>query len=1304
MPRSHFHASPFAVALLLVFLAGCTPPDDRAPAVTGIVAEPGPGVVNGPDVDGDYSTQVSLGNSLGLRINAAHPDPAADYVLSVVQTSGLTPAQAGFDQPFPTASGSGDLSILLDGSAATAGTITLVIEARDANDHATTTTIAVEIVDVAVAVEVTTQPVNAQAYATISSVTVRLINGIGNTVTATGVDVSVDIGANAGSPAGVLTGTLTRPTTAGVVVFDDLSIDQPGSGYTLMLSSAGLTDAETGTFDIIDPGTPPTNTAVIVDPGPAQLVGPDVNGKYTAVVVAGYPLGFRVQASHLPGIPYVLQVYATTGLTPVEAGFDQPFDTANGPGATELVLSGTASTVGTIALGIESRDVFDRVDITVLTIDIVPPPFAVEVLGQPAATTAAAVPMAAVSARLVDSFGTPVVLDNIDITVAIGVNAGSPLGVLTGTLTQPSTAGVVTFTNLAIDEPGSGYTLVFSSSGLNDAESDPFDVIGSDAPFVTGVGYVGASGVIEITYTLVHADSPRSDVQVEYDADTGDANDVWLPASQAPTAPGVEGSLQRSSSPGGVVHSYFWESSRDLPGVDSTIKVRVRTVVPTALGVWAEGAGHAIANSAAPPLPTLFAGPRRLTSVPAIPTSASGDFNADGKTDCIVKDASNIFRVLFGDGTGGWVDSGFTVPFAATTRVVRTADLDKDGHIDLVASRYTSGYSVALGLGTGQFAAPVPYTPGGTGRAEIGDINGDGWLDILFMTGSTLRRCLQDSANPGTFTLAGSEVGVLLSANAFADVNGDGRIDQIREDTSSDEADVRLGQPDGTFGAAMTIAALVNRPALLACGDMDGDGLADVMTMQTDLGTREWILRSFLSNGDGTFTEGNTTLVNFEVGIGLEYPIGEYFNTIRDMDGDGLGDLVGVTTETTIWKGDGTGTFTASGVSPGYDSDHTGEHVDFGDFNGDGLIDVLVDGAAVLQQPGAPGTFFRPGVVTAPVDTAGKVLAADMDGDNVPDLVVSATPVGGPGIRVWRQSSPRVFEQYGEIAAEFATDMDAADLNGDDLGDIVVVNQSTSELRVYFQDTANPGTFLAFTAFAAPSTVRGLQIADVDGDTHLDVAVATDSGLSVYYGDGAGNLSRQDIATNAMRAVRCADLDANGLRDLVGTGSGISVVRQVTASPRTFHAVDTYTGAGSTPHCLVIADTDMDNRPDVLLATTNQLNIYINNPASPGHLLSASVTAISPDSANLAAADLNGDGLADIVLGDDSGNGGLFYFQVLFQRSDIAPGSFEQPVQYVMYSSGTAPSLVDLDNDGHLDLLMAQYNTSPGYGAIIWGR
>ena len=96
-----------------------------------------------------------------------------------------------------------------------------------------------------------------------------------------------------------------------------------------------------------------------------------------------------------------------------------------------------------------------------------------------------------------DASGNTVTNATTTVTVALGANPGA--ATLSGTLTVAAIQGIVTFSNLRIDRPGSGYTLVASAGGLSGATSTPFAVtltfaaVSASSEHTCGVAGAGAA-------------------------------------------------------------------------------------------------------------------------------------------------------------------------------------------------------------------------------------------------------------------------------------------------------------------------------------------------------------------------------------------------------------------------------------------------------------------------------------------------------------------------------------------------------------------------------------------------------------------------------------------------------------------------------------------------------------------------------------------------------------------------------------------------------------------------------------------
>jgi hypothetical protein len=140
----------------------------------------------------------------------------------------------------------------------------------------------------------TTQPGSVTAGSAITGPpTVTVQDTFGNTITSSTASITVAIGNNPGG--GSLSGTTTKNASSGMAAFNDLSINQGGSGYTLTASSSGLTGATSSAFDVTGAIviTSPLSGVVIQDYGVLVqgevnvLVGADVGvmvNEYVALV------------------------------------------------------------------------------------------------------------------------------------------------------------------------------------------------------------------------------------------------------------------------------------------------------------------------------------------------------------------------------------------------------------------------------------------------------------------------------------------------------------------------------------------------------------------------------------------------------------------------------------------------------------------------------------------------------------------------------------------------------------------------------------------------------------------------------------------------------------------------------------------------------------------------------------------------------------------------------------------------------------------------------------------------------------
>ncbi|MBK6006842.1 VCBS repeat-containing protein [Ramlibacter ginsenosidimutans] len=223
----------------------------------------------------------------------------------------------------------------------------------------------------------------------------------------------------------------------------------------------------------------------------------------------------------------------------------------------------------------------------------------------------------------------------------------------------------------------------------------------------------------------------------------------------------------------------------------------------------------------------------------AFPALWIGDFNGDGWTDLVTlhMDAT----AFFGSRTGAFTRVMPTLPYAYQGRTVAVGDLDGDGVKDLLAIGPNSPswtLSIALGAGAADYSNVAnwlkPMTSGWSSEpiAHLADVNGDGRLDLLYVTGGRTFATLLSTA-PGKFD--GDPTYSSMDAPfdyAFSDIDGDGRVDAVG---GSFISPVQIRRGDGAGGWSLPFYSL---PALATptgwtvkalVGDKDGQGNATLL-------------------------------------------------------------------------------------------------------------------------------------------------------------------------------------------------------------------------------------------------------------------------------------------------------------------------------------------------------------------------------------------------------------------------------------------------------------------------------------------
>ena len=289
-------------------------------------------------------------------------------------------------------------------------------------------------------------------------VRVEVQDSEGGTVREGSAVVTLEFGQN---PTGaVLSGTLTTSAVNGVATFNDLRVNQVGTGYTLRATSGSLTPAESAPFAIVA-GTAARLT-IATQPSPAAT---------NDIPLAVQP---RIQIRDAEGNAVAqggVQITAVLEGSGATLEGDRTITTnAEGVGIfTDLVLSGASGTY-TILFAAPGLTAIASNAIVLSTGE----PAALALIQQPspAAETGVAFERQPI-VQLLDANGNAAPRSGIAVTAAIASGGGT----LGGTITRSTDAsGRATFTDLAISGAAGTRTLAFTATGLTGITSEPIGI------------------------------------------------------------------------------------------------------------------------------------------------------------------------------------------------------------------------------------------------------------------------------------------------------------------------------------------------------------------------------------------------------------------------------------------------------------------------------------------------------------------------------------------------------------------------------------------------------------------------------------------------------------------------------------------------------------------------------------------------------------------------------------------------------------------------------------------------------------
>jgi hypothetical protein len=640
---------------------------------------------------------------------------------------------------------------------------------------------------------------------------------------------------------------------------------------------------------------------------------------------------------------------------------------------------------------------------------------------------------------------------------------------------------------------------------------------------------------------------------------------------------------------------------------------------------------------------------------------------------------------------------------------VRFHDLDRDGWTDILFASSGTGDTVATdsliywGGSTGyQTRKQVGLPTVGARDLAVGDLNRDGYTDIVFANSGSRK---PPQVNEGSYIYWGSSdrygthhrstVPTRSAVGcALGDVNGDGHLDLIFATSEPDRGGLQLypGSPQGP-----DLKALVKVPVpdlqSVRVGDVKGLGRVVLALSKNHLRLFAWdsgglVERKTLALGGARAVpadldrDGRTDLVvasgdrsavlwgksGWSTDGALWLPTLEATDvTVADLNGDGRPEIAFANQRQGTHGDLDVTSYVYWGEPWGYGPESRTDLQTFGatavaagDIDRDGRLDLLFgnsgsgiqggQGEEIYVYWGRPHRGYSPAAMTAyPCVMGMATLMADLDDDDHAELLVANSgrhysgEAGASYIYPGGPSGPTLNRL--EIPAQEVGSWSVADLNRDGFLDALACDFDS--LAIVWGSSSGVST--------APQRIEGVakasqncRLVDFNRDGWLDVLVADVQGLRsrVLLGDRRGfSLDRSAWVEAAYAAnIEFADLDGDGWLDMMLTRSYNSMdrndswIRIYPGGPDGFARTHRSEFPTSGAFDLAVADLDRDGDLDIAVSQyasrdRRNLPVYLFWNDGAGEFSSGRRTDLPAESASgLLAADFDEDGHRDLLV------------------------------------------------------------------------
>ena len=606
--------------------------------------------------------------------------------------------------------------------------------------------------------------------------------------------------------------------------------------------------------------------------------------------------------------------------------------------------------------------------------------------------------------------------------------------------------------------------------------------------------------------------------------------------------------------------------------------------------------------------PETFAAPQTLVGPVANNGSVGldiGDLDQDGDIDIAFSTwYPTMINVFLNDGAGSFT-AGQSFPTGPEPRDITIGDINGDTFPDIASANehYSNPapgtVSIHLNNGDATFSPHAtltmpeggePYTYSAETRfVEFVDVNGDGVRDLVTSSSLSNTLAIHHNDGAGNFTLAQTLGGWWLESDArdvlVIDLDSDSVPELVWGDVDMHKVAV-YKQVEGAYELHQNYASSNYGGYAVVGADVTGDGLPEIIVSNNPL-------RSFgvLENMGGLVFDATIHLRQ------SEFPAKPL---LADFTNDGITDLFNVKQPyisgpyfLSVYPGLGGADFSNESIDT--ELTLTAGTLFVRDVNEDGLPDLLdVTGHCYVYLGQGDGTF-APAIVSPISPRGSRMVTGDINLDGDMDL---AWLIGGhPSI---------LHVSFGDGAGLFAASTTYTDVAEDEsiaIGDITGDGApeifTGHRLGIFsIHPNLGDGTFGTRRDITIPGApflpkIDAVAVADFDDDSDNDVVVSA-NGLNMFFNPGDGTLPESPDSVSSLTASELfpVDIDLDGTVDLYGE-SGVVIVYLNTAGTGFFDIEMKLRRYDSNAQTLVVADANDDGRIDVMMNPENSWGSYL---------------------------------------------------------------------------------------------------------------